>query len=143
MRNWITDKFGDKFGMLCISTSKRMLAHAFAWSKTIENIRKSWKKYEVCRYKAFLFMNIRRSSRKTKKNEIPKEQPAFGCQPAFGSHSESLTNKLFSVFLHASHMSLSCAWWKRYFFQHFTMFFIVCWSKYTTLVFKFSGANAI
>ena len=31
----------------------------------------------------------------------------------------------FFVFLHASHMSFSCAWWKRYFFNHFTMFFIV------------------
>ena len=26
----------------------------------------------------------------TKNNKIPNEQPAFGCQPAFGSHSQSL-----------------------------------------------------
>ena len=32
------------------------------------------------------------------KHKIPNEQPAFGCQPAFRSHSQSLTNKLFSSF---------------------------------------------
>ena len=31
--------------LLCISTSERMLAHAFAWLKTIENIRKLTKNY--------------------------------------------------------------------------------------------------
>ena len=31
--------------VLSISTSKRMLAHAFAWLKTIENTRKCIKKY--------------------------------------------------------------------------------------------------
>ena len=31
--------------LLCISTSKCMLAHAFAWLKMIKNIQKSWKKY--------------------------------------------------------------------------------------------------
>ena len=30
------------------------------------------------------------------KNKNPNEQPAFRCQPDFGSHSQSLTNKLFS-----------------------------------------------
>ena len=30
---------------MCILTSERTLAHAFAWSKTMENIQKSWKKY--------------------------------------------------------------------------------------------------
>ena len=30
--------------VLCISTSECMLAHALAWSKTFENIQKSWKK---------------------------------------------------------------------------------------------------
>ena len=32
------------------------------------------------------------------KSNISNEQPAFGCQPAFGSHSQSLTNKLFLRF---------------------------------------------
>ena len=31
--------------LLCISATKRMLAHAFAWSKTIKNIQKSGRKY--------------------------------------------------------------------------------------------------
>ena len=31
--------------MLCILTSKCMLAHAFAWSKTIKKIGKLWKRY--------------------------------------------------------------------------------------------------
>ena len=31
--------------LLCILTSKHMLAHVFAWSKTMKNIWKSWKKY--------------------------------------------------------------------------------------------------
>ena len=44
--------------MLCILTSERMLAHPFIWSKTMKN------------------MKLLRSN-----------QPAFGCQPAFGSHS--------------------------------------------------------
>ena len=33
-----SDLLFDKCKLLCISTSKRMLAHAFAWSKTIKNI---------------------------------------------------------------------------------------------------------
>ena len=32
-----------KSRLLCISTRECMLAHAFAWSKTIKNIWKSWK----------------------------------------------------------------------------------------------------
>ena len=31
--------------VLCISTSERMLAHAFTWSKTIKNIQKWLKRY--------------------------------------------------------------------------------------------------
>ena len=36
--------------------------------------------------------------KRTKHNKIPNEQPGFGCQPAFRSHSQLLTNKLFSLF---------------------------------------------
>ena len=66
--------------------------------------------------------------KRTKNNKFPNEQPAFGCQPAIESHSQSLTNKLFSsvffVFLREPLMSLSCAWWKRYCFTHFRVFSI-------------------
>ena len=58
--------------VLCILTSEHMLAHAFAWSKMMKNI---W---------------------------MPNKQPPFGCQPAFGSHSQWLTNKLFSSFFFMS-----------------------------------------
>ena len=105
--------------LLCISTSKRMLAHGRKRWKTFENHRKS-KYFASCTWDA----------KKEQKNKIPNEQPAFECQPAFGSHSQSLTNKLFSSFFF---MSLSHAWWKRYFFYDFRMFFIY-WSKYTTVI---------
>ena len=36
--------------------------------------------------------------KQSRNNKIPNEQSAFGCQPAFASHSQSLTNKLFSLF---------------------------------------------
>ena len=89
-----------------------MLAHAFSWSKTIKNTWKWVKKvpFSSCVREAHV--------RLTKKND-PNEQTVFGCQPAFGSHSQSLTNKLFSSFFF---VSLSCAWWKRCFFIHFWMF---------------------
>ena len=77
--------------------------------------------------------------------KIPNEQPAFGCQPAFGSHSQSLTNKLFSsfFFVRLTWASCMCAWWKRYFFiifQCLSLFLTmqthaqacIRWSKYTT-----------
>ena len=77
--------------------------------------------------------------------KIPNEQPAFGCQPAFGSHSQSLTNELFSSFflMRLTWASCMCAWWKRYFFiifQCLSLFLTmqthaqacIRWSKYTT-----------
>ena len=67
--------------------------------------------------------------RKYKNNKIPNEQPAFRCRPAFRSHSKLLTNKLFSsfffIFLPKPFVSLSCPWWKKYFFTHFLMFLII------------------
>ena len=56
---------------------------------------------------------------KTVKNkENPQELPAFSCQPAFGSHSQSLINKLFSSFFYMSLMWAFHAFEiKRYFFQ--------------------------
>ena len=36
-------------GLLCISTNKRMLEHAFAWSKTIKNNRKCAREAHSCK----------------------------------------------------------------------------------------------
>ena len=75
--------------------------------------------------------------KRTKNNKIQNEQPAFGCQPAFGWYSiffqtsfwESLPiadqQTFFFLFLHEPYMSLSYTWRKRYFFHHFRMFLIV------------------
>ena len=64
--------------MLCILTSKRMLAHAFSWSKTMKNIQKSWKS-------TFSIMCTKGSWRKTKKKV---------CWSAIGSDSQNwLTHK--------------------------------------------------
>ena len=43
------------FCLLCISTSKWMLVHAFTWSKTMKNFWKSWKK-------SFFFMSLKWAS---------------------------------------------------------------------------------
>ena len=47
--------------------------------------------------------------------------------PSFARESLSITDQqtFFFIFLHASNMSLSCTWWKSYFFHHFLMIFIV------------------
>ena len=47
--------------------------------------------------------------KRTKKNKIPNEQPAFGCQLAFGSHSQLLTTKIFLHFSLFFCMSLTWA----------------------------------
>ena len=77
---------------------------------------------------------------KLKWNELPKRREC-----AFGSHSQSLTNKLFFPFFFAflpePCVSLSWAWWKRYFFTNFRVFLTmqmhaqacIRWSKYTTV----------
>ena len=72
-----------------------------------------------------------------KNNKIPNEQPAFGCQQAFGSHSHSLTNKLFSSFFFTSltwafrmHDENGTFSWFSNVFHHFR----VRWSKYTTVI---------
>ena len=105
-----------------------------------KNIQKRWKKYL-----------LREAHKKlTKKNEEQISKWATSVwQPAIGSHSQSLTNKLFSsvffVFLCEPLVSLSCAWWKKYFllifecFQSFsTMRTHACayvrWSKFTTII---------
>ena len=82
--------------------------------------------------------------KRTKNNKIPNEQPAFGCQPALGSHSQSLTNKLFSSFIFVSFMWASHVHDEKgtflLIFECFLSFSTmqthvqacVCWSKYTT-----------
>ena len=83
----------------------------------------------------------------SKNNKIPNEQPAFRCQPAFGSHSQSLTNKLFSLFFF-----MRPTWASRAHDEKGTFFIIfrcflsfstirmhaqacIGWSKYTTIDF--------
>ena len=51
----------------------------------------------------------KRSKTSENDNKIPNEQPAFGCQPAFGSHSQSLTNNIFSSFFFIFLPYSSCA----------------------------------
>ena len=41
-----------------------------------------------------------------KKVEIAEEQPALGCQPAFGSHSLALKTSFFFMFLREPYKSL-------------------------------------
>ena len=58
-------------------------------------------------------------------HEIIEEQPAFECQPAFGSHSETLKNCIFlHVLAWALLESLMCTI-KKYFLNIFWVFFIV------------------
>ena len=70
--------------------------------------RGSCKVHEEKQRKKFIFIIHMRSScrNKDKNNKIPNEQPTVRCQPAFGSHSHSLTNKLFFSFFFAG---LLCA----------------------------------
>ena len=79
-----------------------------------------------------------------KNNKKPNEQPAFRCQPALGSHSQSLTNKLFFSFFFVSLTRASRAHdEKGTFLLIFKCFWsfstmpmhaqaCICWSKYTT-----------
>ena len=59
-------------------------------------------------------------------NQIRQEEPAFGCQPGFGSHSQSLTNTCFCCFLREPNVSLSWEWWKGIYWQ-FLSFFNCLW----------------
>ena len=137
MVNWLC--FEDslsKFALsllLCISTSERMLVHAFAWSKTIKNIWKctffimctrgsckmheekwsllvsDWERLPKAGWHLMFSENVlhrthERSCRKN--NKIPNEQPAFGCQPAFDSLSQLLTWLTYNFFLRFSSWAL-------------------------------------
>ena len=118
----------------CVCICMRL--HGQKWWKTFENHDKS----------TFFFMHTRGSC---KANE--EKRPAFGCQPSFGSHSQSLTSKLFSSFFF---MSLLLAWWKRYFFHDFWMFILfstmemhaqacVGWSNYTTIHLRYTSFSTL
>ena len=63
-----------------------MRSHGQKRSKTFENDKKG--PFSSCAREA----HVRGMKKKA------NVQPAFRCQPAFGSHSQSLTNKLFSLF---------------------------------------------
>ena len=56
--------------MLCISNSKRMLVHAFAWSKTIKNIQKWLEKYFFHHAHERLTRGLRRKMKKNEENSL-------------------------------------------------------------------------
>ena len=90
--------------------------------------------------KTFWVMHMRRPCRK--KNKIPNEQPVFGCQPTFGSHSHSRTNKLFSSFFFMSITFASRTHdGKGTFFMIFERFSCVRWSEYTTEYIYLTSTN--
>ena len=169
--------------MLRISTSERMLAHAFAWSKTIENTRKWVKstffimhtrgsrealnekrrktKKKVCWsaiggdsqklvdtqmlvanlefcFLFFLFFFSTCTShvhddvlwktlqKKNKKEQNSKWAPSVWVSTSFWESPPIADQQtFFFVFLREPYLSLSCAWWKRYFLTHFQVFLIV------------------
>ena len=95
--------------------------HAWACVRMFKNDRKHKKMMIKVSFPSCVREAHVRPMKKNDKN--PNEQPDFGCQPAFGSHSQSLTNKLFSLFFFmrltwASHMHDG----KGTFFHHFPMF---------------------
>ena len=90
-----------------------MLAHAFAWSKTIKN---TWKLVKKVPFSSFAW-----------EAHEEKWKKKFVCQRLGVTPKSWLTNKLFFSFFF---VSLSCGWCKRYFFTHFRA--CVRWSKYTT-----------
>ena len=67
--------------MLCISTSKRMLAHTFTWLKSTENIEKWWKKY--------LLLHTHERLRKDSWRKLKKKV----CWSAIGSDSQKLVDQ--------------------------------------------------
>ena len=81
--------------MLCILTSKCMLAHVFAWSKTMKNAWKLSTKYVTyLEYNNTLWITC----------TIPQR------------------NIFLNIFQREQYMSLSCIWWKKYFFDNFKCF---------------------
>ena len=90
-------------------------------------------------------MCMKGSCRKTiGNNQIPNEQPAFGCEPDFVSRSQSLAHKLFSLCFYKGPICEPLGTlWKRYFLitsECFSLFSTmrthaqecIRWSKYTT-----------
>ena len=103
--------------LLCILTSKRMLAHGQNWWKTFENHEK------------YLFHHVyKRLMKGSWKKHNQKQQNSKWATSFWVSTSfwESLPiaaqQTFFFGFLHKPYMSH--AWWKRYFFHDFQMFFI-------------------
>ena len=75
------------YWLLCISTSKCMLAHAFAWSKTMKNIQKPWKS-------TFSIMHTRGSC----KDHEEKRRKKFVGQPLGMTPKSWLTPKSWTKF---------------------------------------------
>ena len=117
--------------VLCISTSERG--------------QKQWKTFENYEKRTFSIMYTRGScNAHEEKQENSKWATSFWVSTSF---RESLPiadqQSFFFIFLHVSYMSLSCTWWKRYFFIIFKCVLSfstmrtraqACagWSKYTT-----------
>ena len=112
-----------------------MLVNAFAWSKTMENIWKSW----------FCSWTWEGLVEKQSKQQNSKWATSFWVSTSFWESlpiADQLT--FFFVFLHEPYyIILSHAWWKRYFFHDFQMFFIVplFWSTYTTALWRLLFGN--
>ena len=109
--------------MLCILTSKHMLAHEFAWLKTMENIWKSWK--------STFFITRTWGSCKAREEKRRKK---------FVGHRLGVTLKSwltpkrwsliwnFVVFCLFFCMSISCAWGKMFSEKHF----FLCFSSFVS-----------
>ena len=126
--------------LLCISTREHMRKHAFAWFNWCVKRQRTHHGWWM-----FILAVFFQTSKKLKFfPDQTYEQPAFGCQPAIESHSQLLTNKLFSSFFF-----VSLLWASRVHDEKDTFFMIVkcfwlfstmrthaqaCihWSKYTT-----------
>ena len=75
------------------------------------------------------------------RKKVQKQQNSKWATSFWESLSIADQQTFFFIFFHASVMSLSCTWWKRYFLLHFRMFFyrfrpFECMSKHA-----FAGQN--
>ena len=100
--------------VLCILTSECMLAHAFAWSKTMENIQKSWKKC-LFHYTHERFMTG--SWSKWRKKFVGQRlgvTPKSWLTPKCGKGTFFMIFECFSSFLTMQTYAQACNWWSKY-----------------------------
>ena len=117
--------------LLWISTSKCLLVHAFACLKTIKKHLKMSTNIFIIHMSCTWDTHV---EKKNKKQQNSKWATSIWVSTSFW---ESLPiadqQTFFFVFLREPYMSLSCAWWKRYFLLVFECIgACVHWSKYTT-----------